>query len=667
MLDRAPLLLGQGRWKTLLESIALFPNAEVTDSASLLYWRGMAYIAVQPLMARTDLEAALQIYKQECDAIGQLLAIVGIISSHFVQDDSIASYSRWIDPMAALFAQTNDWPNPTIELEARSMFLLAASHLRPEHNLLLSTSLSVARLMEDDQIDSNTRAAAGVRALVYFMWTGETESARRINEHLELLFIASDVLPVHVAMGYAFRAYYQHLTLVDSDAALLSVGRALEIAQDNGLQDVESLAWQFQAMVGSAFGWDLDLAEIALQRIANLGFKGNLNRGSNYYGTLAWVCKWRGDTLGALLNLRLCISAARANCPAFRIFVCYGAELFADAGEFEEATHLVQETRELIAGTCFDNFGAMLTLGEAYIALCKKESLLCHDRLYKGVRMAKTNPRHLAVLHYSGASLPKLFAESLTHNIESDYIGELIVRWKVPAPDNAPANWPWPLSVHTLGKFVVTLHGKPIEFGRKTPRKTLALLKALIALGSTNVPEQTLVDALWPDEDGDAGHGAYSMALSRLRKLLGDNDLLQQQGGKLSLDRRKCWVDAWVFERSVNDIGAAMGKSLLTDLAPALALYIGNFLPEDTDATLGCLVTGALALTFYRLYFRRGQHPRGCWPTRRSYQALPTRSRCRQSGRGVLSRSDALPCRGRPPNRIHRNLSEIEATLVDHP
>ena len=64
----------------------------------------MAYIAADPIAARKDLEASLQLFEQAHDAMGQLRAIVGIIAAHFVQDSSIANYARWIDLMATLFA-----------------------------------------------------------------------------------------------------------------------------------------------------------------------------------------------------------------------------------------------------------------------------------------------------------------------------------------------------------------------------------------------------------------------------------------------------------------------------------------------------------------------------------------------------------------------------------
>jgi LuxR family transcriptional regulator, maltose regulon positive regulatory protein len=575
LLERAASLLGQGRWKTLVESINLFPQAHVRGCAPLMYWRGMAHIAVDPSAARHDLEVSLELCVRAKDALGQLQAIVGIIAAHFVEHISIAVYARWIDPMAALFVQIDAWPVPAIELEARSIFLLAASHLRPEHNLIGPTALRVLALLQDAQIDPNTRAAAGLRALTYFFWTGEAELARRVNAQLETLLVGSDCLAVHAAMGYAFRALYQHLTLEDSQAALLSVQQSLAIAQANGLADSACMALQFQGIVSAGLAFDLDLAESALRNVNKLGFKGSLNRETLYYLVQAHVNKWRGDRAGALRSARLCLSTARANCAAF--VVIGGSNLvnvLADAGEYEEAQRLVEEVRTLKQGTCFDNFEAALALEEAYLALQRQDIDLCHERLRLGFRMAQNDPRHAAALHYMGGSNPALFAEALESNIETDYVRALIVRWQVSAPTNAPGNWPWPLSIRTLGKFEIALHGKPIAFGRKSPRKALALLKTLIALGATDVAEQTLTDALWPDEDGDAAHGAYTMALSRLRRLLDNPDLLQQRGAKLSLNRHKCWVDAWAFAQCVQQPNS---------LATVISLYGGHFLADDLE------------------------------------------------------------------------------------
>jgi DNA-binding SARP family transcriptional activator len=132
-----------------------------------------------------------------------------------------------------------------------------------------------------------------------------------------------------------------------------------------------------------------------------------------------------------------------------------------------------------------------------------------------------------------------------------------------------------PVRVFTLGRFAVQVDGKPLEFSRKLPRKTLLLLKAVVALGGREVREQALCDALWGDEEGDAARNAFAITVLQLRKLLGSNETVLQRGGSVSLNPELCWVDAQVFEERLAD-NRPPGWS-------ALILYGGTFLPGDQD------------------------------------------------------------------------------------
>jgi DNA-binding SARP family transcriptional activator len=135
------------------------------------------------------------------------------------------------------------------------------------------------------------------------------------------------------------------------------------------------------------------------------------------------------------------------------------------------------------------------------------------------------------------------------------------------------------MKVRTLGQFSVLVDEAPIEFGRKAPKKTLALLKAIVARGGS-APEGVLQDAFWPSETGDVAARSLGAAVHRLRGLLVDGDAVVQQGGKLSLDRDRVWVDAWAFERALAAARDHRSGDAST-LAHALSLYRGAFLPEE--------------------------------------------------------------------------------------
>lgn len=114
----------------------------------------------------------------------------------------------------------------------------------------------------------------------------------------------------------------------------------------------------------------------------------------------------------------------------------------------------------------------------------------------------------------------------------------------------------------------------PLTFSHRAPRRTLMLLKVLIALGGRDVRDHLLIDALWPQEEGDVARDAFRVALHRLRKLLGNADFVVVEDGRVSLDPAACWVDAIAFEAALQQPDG---------VATALRLYEGEFLPGDAD------------------------------------------------------------------------------------
>jgi LuxR family maltose regulon positive regulatory protein len=135
--------------------------------------------------------------------------------------------------------------------------------------------------------------------------------------------------------------------------------------------------------------------------------------------------------------------------------------------------------------------------------------------------------------------------------------------------------------VHVLGRFRLLTGDTPIT-NRPRLRKPQELLQALIAFGGTEVGAGVLIDALWPDSEGDAAYHALESALYRLRQLLGARDAVRMEGGKVSLNRDQLWVDMWEFEEELqrphdpqaND-SERIGRLRL--------LYQGHFLQHEAE------------------------------------------------------------------------------------
>jgi DNA-binding SARP family transcriptional activator len=191
---------------------------------------------------------------------------------------------------------------------------------------------------------------------------------------------------------------------------------------------------------------------------------------------------------------------------------------------------------------------------------------------------------------WNPAAMTRLSMQALDNNIETNYVRDLVNRQGL-VPVSSPVeieDWPWPLKIYTLGRFELVRDGKPVRASGKVQQKPLALLKALIALGGRSVAEFNLTEALWPDADGDMQHQSFATTLHRLRRILGDKEMIDFNDGLISLNPRYCWVDAWAFERLLSHAESESRKSGRKNALSAaryaekaIGLYRGNFLPQN--------------------------------------------------------------------------------------
>ena len=134
--------------------------------------------------------------------------------------------------------------------------------------------------------------------------------------------------------------------------------------------------------------------------------------------------------------------------------------------------------------------------------------------------------------------------------------------------------------VRTLGAFEVLVDGVARPEGKKQPRRMLALLKAIVALGGKDVCRSILADTLWPELDGDKAQNALTVTLHRLRSYLGVPGAIAVRHGCLSLEPQHVWVDALEFEAAVRAVSAVSGCDSVERI---FELYRGAFLSADSE------------------------------------------------------------------------------------
>lgn len=85
ILRHAQSLIAQGRWQVVVDWVACLPAAVVERDRWLLYWRGSARVAVDPVSARADLEGAFDGSLESGDEVCKLLAAAGMVHAHMLE------------------------------------------------------------------------------------------------------------------------------------------------------------------------------------------------------------------------------------------------------------------------------------------------------------------------------------------------------------------------------------------------------------------------------------------------------------------------------------------------------------------------------------------------------------------------------------------------------
>ena len=566
-------LVAQGRSASLRDWIETMPQDVVAADPWLNFWAGTAELRSNPASARTRLITSFQLFAANSNVDGQTLACGAIMHSHLYQFTDMTPLDPWIDTLTRLLERRPRFPSPAAELQVMTALLLSHSFRRPQRQQLEKCVARMLELIGAGVPDSDAASACGA-LMIHFLSSGDTVSGERTIAHLQKLHDGGRVPPPIRALG-AIQFGRLHFEKCEHAASMRVFNEVLEMVAAHGISLPVVTVQSHLGLAMCALELD-DLAAADTHRQQLEKWWMPQRRMDEFASSRLrfWLACRRGQWDAALELVHRQGECAR-DCGVFwaafeshvqRALVC--AELDRPR-DFEAA---LAPVRQMFDGTGYEHFTYQLDLAEAYYALLKGDRARCHEKLRAGLERSRYDLSK-KTLRMHPMMLSRLFAEALSAQIESEYVSESIRALHLRPPSRDVQDWPWPLRINTFGQFEVLRDGRPLEYSRKAPRKTIALLKAIIAFGGTNVREQRLVDAFWSDEEGDVATRSLGAALHRLRKLIGDADAIVQQGGTLSLDRARVWVDVWAFEDLLTRPDAAAKD--------VMSLYRGAFLAED--------------------------------------------------------------------------------------
>ena len=539
-------------------------------------------------MALASLERAHQGFVARGDIAGQIQAAEAAIGSRHLAWEDWRPILRWIDVLEQLLAGKPAFGSPEAEARALSALAIGLAYCRPGHPMLAACLERLEPLL-DSVADPNVRVTTATRLLDALIKTGDHGAAQRIAERLRPALADPKVRPLAGAgarIWLAVRRLWQGR--FDDCAALLD--EAQRIAEEHSLGffvPVILIARCYLLVARSELGALRELIDrLAAARDPARKLESALL--DSFESSLALL---RGDLPVAERQARAAavLSLETGSVPA--AFICHTVLLVAlDAtGQRAECLAVLERMHGLVAGVRGGFLRFHLALWEAHLLLQKGD-----DAFRKSLAQALELGRREDYFHqllWWPPMMSRLCAAALDAGIETEYAKQLITRRGLAPPaDRGPQHWPWPLAVRTLGRFEIARGGTTLEIPGKAQKKPLELLKALIAFGGEAVDASRLAATLWPDADGDAAKKSFDTTLYRLRKLIGLDAALVLAEGKLSLDRRQCWLDVWAFQRIARnaDAAALAGDAPAADLVrlgrALLDAYPGHFLASEEDA-----------------------------------------------------------------------------------
>ena len=570
-------LLARGRWRTLLEWLRAVPGAAFEDEPKLYYWQGMALMASNPMDSRRPLETAYERLGRIGESTGQALAAAAIIDAIYFEWAAFHDFRIWVEALEAAHKRAS-YECVDDELRVQSSLLTATLFVAPGHPLL---ALSVRRIdaLLEEPIDTNSKVKAASHLLVYCGTARDLNLAARIEARIAPLLDDVDATPLH-RMWWNLRVGQCHTFAGKYESGERMLREAERIRQAEGLSGLRTAALlirSFLLMIVSARKQWRSVATIAAEIEAMV----DRNRPTDLFlmrQTQVRLACAQGKVGRLTADAALLDATARTGMVHIEVLglLDWGLVLAA-RGDASLDRHLTR-IEALVGGTCLELFSIDAAFVRLYRDLRTKGGPSCRHQLEQVLCRAREASFSYANPLRVSPALVEILEAALEQDVETDYVRDTIRRYRILPDENAVDRWPWPIQIRTFGRFELLLDGEPVTFAGKAPRRVLQLLKAIVAHGVVDVPVRELIDALWPDGEGDAGYDTFTVAIGRLRKLLGAADLVQLTGEKVSLDTDRCWIDTMAFERCTG-VGAEPA-----DLPRLLSLYRGRFLADEIDA-----------------------------------------------------------------------------------
>lgn len=587
--EHGKILIEQGRGMTISRWIAFIPEESLKANPWALFWLAASCMHTSPARARDAFDRAFRAFNKKCDMAGVYLSWSGVIESTIYEWDDFTVLDPWIQWMEDHLRGNHEYPSPEIEARVAVNMMCALVFRQPEHDNMfqwVEHALSTSRKHGDVMLTSK----AWDWAITFYCWIGNfsrAEILREENRKQMRAYRKNPAVTLHLKwLDIATRMFYG----VPGVSILEEIIEALQIGEEIGIH-----AWDPMILTEGVFAamilGKMDKATKFLSIIGSSPHPSGSHGNAMYHFSYGLYMMLEGDTIRALEHARKANDIATETGYIFPIIICrFGlAQALVEREEFAEAEKALDSAHDLSVRTRSHILEFMCLAAKARLLLKQGNEETGREYLRDALLLGKRHNFTNMIWWWQPDMMADIVTEALAADIEIGYSRLLLNSHNVtlrPPPYHIAA-WPWPLKINTLGLFEILRDDRPVELARRSFKKPLNLLKAVIAYGSSEVGVDKILDAFWPDSDGDQAHSAFSTTLNRLRTLLDFKEAIRLRDGILMIDEGICRIDARVFV----DLAARadqlweMGEKEQAAVAfeKAIECYSGNFLEEESE------------------------------------------------------------------------------------
>ncbi len=581
ILKHAKQQIESGRNQQIMRCIDALPSETMEQQPWLFYWLGMARLQYDNDAAREVFEKTYAKFKNLKDAKGLYLSWCGIADAYTFDLNSFEGSERWIKELNFL-QQTYAKPL-SMEVRAHLTFsaaglLLWAQPTHPDLSMWMEKVETMYRFIPNNSLT----AMSAVFLSIYYGQMGEVAKLRQITNRMSKLSLQSENV-TFIKVILVLTIYCNDWITADFKATHKSLDEFTQKLRDEGIQ-VISGALLAQSLYYAMFKCDLPRYE-RLLKIYDSAIR--CDNFLDQFHCQLHLCHFKilsGYFDSAVQHGRMAVELAGQSRAPFSQLLSHTllAYTYIEAGQYKLAKNHLEFSQNIIDG--MKTSGGKYSVEMTYSYLFFRQNN--ESRTLKHLRVCFSLGRKKDIKSW-GSWPPKMISTlcglALEHEIEPDYARSIIRLYNYIPRDSlcVGKHWPWPLKIYTLGRFSILLNDQSLD----AETRPFDILKVLLAHGGRNVHEEKIMDALWPDVEGDQAQASFKTTLHRLRKVLGNLDVLILKNHQLSLNGDYVWVDTWVMSRlfesaqqSINTKDTAQSAELAGKL---MQHYRGHFLASE--------------------------------------------------------------------------------------